>query len=143
MRPKAGLCRGGAGRQQPQGWSRPGAGGTGWPGCPEGGHNTAFWPPWSRPFVFSLCFPTARAPQPSRLPLIVCRVIKGQMSSRSLTAVTSQRHCGGGGWLRGGPGRVTGLTPGCAEHFSEGRLTPRTLSAALGGKHHHPLFYRG
>lgn len=100
-RSEASLHRGGAA----WGWPRPGTGGPGWPGG-RGRRLPAFWPPQSSAFVLSLCFPSVWPQRPSRLPLIVCRVIKGQMSRRSLAAVGSPSTdtMAAGGWPRGALG---------------------------------------
>lgn len=99
---RLGLVSGGAGQVACSlGWHRPGAGGdrlarTGGEGGP-----LPFGLFRAAP-LFSLCFPSARPPPPSRLPLIVRRAIKGQMSGRSLAAVghlaqTRWRRVGGRG----------------------------------------------
>lgn len=123
------------------GWPRPGTGGTGWPGG-GGRRHPAFWPPQSSAFVFSLCFPSVWPQRPSRLPLIVCRVIKGQMSRRSLAAVGSPSTdtMAAGGWLRGALGGESGLPPAALNTSLRGTLhTALTLIPATPGAKHEGL----
>lgn len=112
----------------PQGWGRSPAA-WGWPRPGQQGRRGRRHLPFGLlgavPLFSLFVFHLPASPQPSRLPLIVCRAIKGQMSGRSLAAAgppRSEHRHGGGGWVAGGAWRVTRLTTSCTESFSEGRF---------------------
>lgn len=122
VRSEASLHGGGAGHRQPgggQGQALVGQAGQ----AAEGGGSLPFGLLGAVPLFSLFVFHLPSPPWPSRLPLIVCRAIKGQMSGRSLAAVGSPRTdtVAAGGWVaEGGPGRVIGLTTSCTEHSSPG-----------------------
>lgn len=102
------------------GWPRPGTGGKAGQAARE--ETPCLLASSGHAFVFSLCFPSVWPQRTSRLPLIVCRVIKGQMSRRSLAAAGSPNTDtmaavdGRGGPWAGNP------AISCAECFSEGHF---------------------